>query len=722
MKTKKITILIISFFIWHSAIYAIEGMWIPTLLKSLNEKEMQAMGMKITADDIYSINHSSLKDAILLFGRGCTSEIISSKGLLLTNHHCGYSAIQKHSSLEHDYLTNGFWAMNQKEELPNPGLTATLMIEMREVTKEVLNGVTDEMSEQERRSLIRQNSRKIVESFEKNSDYQAAIKPFFKGNQYYMIITETFKDIRLVGAPPSNIGKFGGDTDNWMWPRHTGDFSLFRIYVSPDGKPAEYSEENIPYEPKFYFPISLKGIENDDFTFVFGYPARTNEYLPSYALELITEIENPQKIKLRQTRLDIFNQYSTDDPKVRIQYASKDARVANYWKKMIGESRGIKRLHGVEKKQAFEQKFQQWAESSPELSRDYADLLAEFKQNYDQLKPYNLAYDYVREAGLAIEVVNFANHFRKLVEISREKDTSPEKINDELNKLKRYSKNFFKDYYKPIDRDVTAALLKLYDQNLDSRYKPSFLLKIQSRFKGNYDDFSDYVFNKSFLDDSTAVYQFLDRYKPKNHKKLLKDPAYQIADNIITFYQESIKPPRSKINQRLDSLMRIYMKAQMEMQPEKRFYPDANFTLRVTYGKVNGYSPADAVNYDYYTTLEGIMEKEDPEVYDYVVEEKLKEIYRNKDYGPYARKDGKMPVCFVASNHTTGGNSGSPVLNANGELIGVNFDRCWEGTMSDLMYDPKVCRNITLDIRYFLLILDKFAGAGYLLDEMKLIQ
>ena len=722
MKPKKLISVLAFLFLFNSFAFSIEGMWILMLLKQFNEKQMQEMGMKITADDIYSINHSSLKDAILLFGRGCTSEIISSEGLLLTNHHCGYSAIQKHSSVEHDYLTNGFWAMNKGEELPNPGLTATLMIEMRDVTDAVLDGVTDEMTTAQRNEKIRENSKKIIEDFEKDSEYKAAIKPFFKGNQYYMIITETFKDIRLVGAPPSNIGKFGGDTDNWMWPRHTGDFSLFRIYVGPDGKPAEYSEDNVPYRPKFYFPISLKGVEEDDFTFVFGYPARTNEYLPSYALELITKIENPQKIKLRQTRLDIFNQYSSVDPKVRIQYASKDARVANYWKKMIGESKGIQRLHGIEKKRDFETRFQQWAESSPELARDYADLLPDFKKYYEQLKPYNLAYDYIREAGLAIELVNFAGHFRKLTTISQDKNVSQEEISKELKNLKRYSESFFKDYYKPIDHDVMASLLGLYDKNLDKDFKPDVFDYIRDHYKGDYEAYTDHVFEKSFLDDSTAVKEFLEGYRTKDHKKLLKDPAWQLADDVISFYTESIKQPRSEINGHIDSLMRIYMKAQMEMQPDKRFYPDANFTLRVTYGKVNGYSPADAIEYDYFTTLEGIMEKEDPQIYDYVVEEKLKEIYRNKDYGPYARNDGKMPICFVASNHTTGGNSGSPVLNAEGQLVGVNFDRCWEGTMSDLMYDPKVCRNITLDIRYFLLILDKFAGAGYLLDEMKLIQ
>ncbi len=721
MKAKLLTLIFI-FSLTANYLTAGEGMWIPMLLKQLNEKQMKAMGMNISADDIYSVNHSSLKDAILLFGRGCTSEIISKDGLLLTNHHCGYSAIQQHSSVEHDYLTNGFWAMSKKEELVNPGLTATLMIRMEEVTQEVLNGVTDEMTEQQREAKIAENSKQIVSDFESGSEYQAKIKSFFKGNQYYMIVTETFKDIRLVGTPPSNIGKFGGDTDNWMWPRHTGDFSLFRIYTAPDGKPAEYSENNVPYQPKYYFPISLKGVSQGDFSFVFGYPARTNEYLPSYAIKLITEIENPQKIKLRQTRLDIFNKYSVNDPKVRIQYASKDARVANYWKKMIGESRGIKRLHGIEKKEAFEEQFQQWANNSPELQRDYGDLLPAFETAYNQLQPLNLAYDYVRESVLSIELVNYARNFEKLVALSSDKNSTPEEIKTETDKLQRYVNSFFKDYYKPIDEEVMAAMLKLYDKNQPDSFKPAFFKTIHKKYHSNYTAYTNYVFKKSFLDDRDKTIEFLKNYKRNNYKKLLKDPAYKMADNVLSLYKTNIKQQRAAVNGTIDSLMRIYMKGQMDMLSGKTFYPDANFTLRVTYGDVDGYSPRDAVEYGYSTTLEGIMEKENPDIYDYVVEEKLKELYNNKDYGQYAGADGKLHICFVATNHTTGGNSGSPVLNADGQLIGVNFDRCWEGTMSDLMYDPTVCRNISLDIRYFLFIVDKFAGAGYLLDEMNLMK
>ncbi len=694
-----------------------EGMWIPMLLQQMNEKEMQEMGLKITAEDIYSMNQSSLKDAILLFGRGCTAELISKNGLLLTNHHCGFGQIQKHSSVEHDYLTDGFWAMNQEEELPNPGLTATLLIGMEEVTKMVLAGITDQMAEKTRDSLIAENSKKIIADTEKDSLYQAAIRPFFNGNQYYLLITEVFKDIRLVGAPPSNIGKFGGDTDNWMWPRHTGDFSLFRIYVDKEGNPAAYSPDNVPYQPKNYLSISLKGVEKDDFTFVFGYPARTSEYLPSYAIEMITEVQNPQKIKLRETRLGIFGKYAEKDPKVRIQYASKDAGVSNYWKKMIGESGGIKRMNGVERKQAYEMEFQKWADNTT-----YSGLLPAFGEAYTTLTPLNVATDYLMEAGLAIELVSFANRFSNLEKLAQVNPPNTEKIDTEKTKLLGITNAFFKDYYQPIDEEVMVALLQFYDENLDAIYKPEFFNEIHKKYRGDFQAYVSMVFSKSMFSKQDEVVAFINKFDKKEAKKLLKDPAFIMASQMMDFYNTKIKQQRLALNNTLDSLQRLYMKAQTEMNPTSRYYPDANSTLRVTYGFVDGFSPKDAVYYEHFTTLEGIMQKENPDVYDYVVEEKLKTLYQNKDYGRYADKDGKLHVAFAASNHTTGGNSGSPVLNAEGQLVGVNFDRCWEGTMSDLMYDPEVCRNISLDVRYFLFVVDKFAGAGYLLDEMTLIE
>lgn len=718
-----ITIIALTFLILSKlSVFAGEGMWIPALLQQLNEKEMQEMGFKLSSEDVYSINHSSMKDAILLFGRGCTSEIISNQGLLLTNHHCGFSSIQKHSSIEHDYLTDGFWAMNRNEELPNPGLTATLMIEMHDVTTEVYNGINDKMSEAERQEMIKDNSSAIIAGFEKDSPYKAKIMSFYEGNQYYMIVTETFKDIRLVGAPPSNIGKFGGDTDNWMWPRHTGDFSLFRIYVGKDGKPAEYSEENIPYTPKYHFPISLKGTKKGDFTMVFGYPARTEEYLPSYAVELITEIGNPQKIKLRETRLDIFNKYSDNDPEVRIKYATKHARVANYWKKMIGESAGIKRMSAIEKKKDYEKNFIKWVNSSDYTKSEYGGMISSFENYYSQLEPLSLALDYFSEDVMAMEVIKFSFGFRKLIELSDVKNPDKDLINKEIEKLKRATITFFKDYYKPIDKEVTAKMLLYYDENIDDLYKPEFFKEINKKYKGNYVAFTNHIFEKSIYDDQNEIEGLLNNYKPRNYKKLIKDPVYKIGNEYYNIYLSKLKTPIANLYTKIDSLQRKYMKAQMDMEPGKRFYPNANFSLRVSYGTTEGYSPKDAVYYKSFTTLEGIMQKENPDIYDYVVEDRLKELYNNKDYGKYADEDGSLHVAFVASNHTSGGNSGSPVIDANGNLIGLNFDRCWEGTMSDIAYDPSVCRNISMDIRYFLFIVDKFAGAGYLVDEMDLVE
>lgn len=721
MNRKSISILVILIIITRLFTFAGEGMWIPMLLEQLNEKEMKDMGMKISAEDIYSVNNSSMKDAIVLFGRGCTGEIISQKGLLLTNHHCGYGQIQKHSSVEHDYLTDGFWAMTQEEELVNPGLTVTMMTGMKDVTKDVLNGVKDDMTIVERNKLINENAKAIIENFEKGSDYKAFIRPFFKGNQFYMIIVEIFRDIRLVGAPPSNIGKFGGDTDNWMWPRHTGDFSLFRIYVGPDGKPAEYSEDNIPYEPKYFFPISLDGVEEEDFTFVFGYPARTNEYLPSFAIDFVANIQNPQVINLRQNRLDIFNKYAENDPKIRIQYATKHARVSNRWKKMIGESKGIHRMKGIEKKQAFEASFVKWANSNPALKEKYGGLIPAFEKLYNTYLPFVVANDYYKEAGMAIEIVNFAGRFEKLITLSKDKSTSPEDLENEVSRLKKQAGSFYKDYHQPIDGEVMNAMLKIFDENITGTYKPEFFNTIHTRYNGDYKAYTNFVFEKSIFDDQETIDKLLSNYKPRVYKKLEKDPALLIYRDLNQVFTQ-IKSHLITLNDQTDSLMRIYMAGQMEMQPDHRFYPDANFTLRVTYGNVKGYKPADAMNYRYYTTLEGIIEKEDPEIYDYVVEDRLKELYNNKDYGRYAADDGTLRVAFIATNHTTGGNSGSPVLNADGHLVGVNFDRCWEGTMSDLMYDPSICRNISIDIRYFLFIVDKFAGAGYLLDEMELVK
>ena len=688
-------------------------MWIPMLLQ-YNEKEMREMGMRITADDIYSINHSSLKDAIVLFGGGCTGEIVSDYGLLLTNHHCGYDWIQKHSSVEHDYLTDGFWAMDRTQELPCPGLTVTILREMRDVTAEVTVYVNDDMDEKERQEIIEKYMKQVISEVEKTTSYKVSIKPFFLGNEYYLLLNEVFTDVRLVGCPPSNIGKFGGDTDNWVWPRHTGDFSVFRVYADKDGHPAAYSSDNVPYKPAKHLEISLKGADEGDFAFVFGYPARTSEYLPAVAVDQEANVIDPIAVDLRGKILDIYNTYQEKDRKVRIQYASKHAGLGNGWKKWMGVTEGINHFRGVEKKRFYEKSFQEWCYQSRQRYL-YIELLKNFEEKYKELEPYRVAYTYLTNAGLNIEIMSFAGDFNKLSQVTGE--IPQEDIDKMIASLKKASADFFKNYYQPIDEEVARTMLTEYLNNQPADFRPGFLNDIN-----NVDDYVKELFGKSMFTDEAKVNDFLDHFKVSKAEKLQKDPALLAYQSMISFYSEEINPKMKPINDQLARMQRLYMKGQMLMEPEKRFSPDANFTLRVTYGKVEGFKPQDGKNFRHFTTLEGIMEKENPDIYDYVVEPRLKELYNNKDYGRYADKDGTMHVAFTASVHTTGGNSGSPILNADGRLLGLNFDRCWEGTMSDLVYDPDICRNISVDIRYVLFIIDKFAGATNLIDEMSIVE
>ncbi len=717
---KKIIISIAFLIITQSFLRADEGMWIPMLLKKQNEKEMQANGMKISADDIYNINNASLKDAIVLFGRGCTGEIVSDKGLMLTNHHCGYGNIQQHSSLEFNYLEKGFWAMSLDEELPNKGLTATILIRMEDVSKEVLEGVNNKMSEKERTELIEKNIEKITNQAIKGTHYTAVIKPFYYGNQYFMYINEVFKDIRLVGAPPSNIGKFGGDTDNWMWPRHTGDFAVFRIYTAPDGKPAEFSKDNIPYKPKKHLTISTKGYDKGDFTFVFGYPGSTEQFLTSQAVALKTVYENPIAIQLREERLNIIKKYMDSDPLIRIQYTAKAASIANGWKKWIGENRGIKRLNTISEKQILEEKFNTWANATPERKAEYGTLMADFKKAYDDVTPYSVSYKYFVEAAYPIEAVRYALGFRNLVAMAEKKESIESAVQTTANALLESVKPYFKNYQQAIDKESFAVVSKLYFEQHQSQYHPKALKDIAKKYKNNFDKAADDIFSKSFFTSEERMLKLLQNFKKKDVKKITKDPIYSYAVETIKHYSEDIYPSLMAAEEKIDKLYRLYTKALMEMMPDKRFYPDANMTLRITYGKVDDYFPYDGVRYHHFTTLEGIMEKENPDIYDYKVEGKLKQLWKTKDYGQYVDKDGTMHVAFIASNHTTGGNSGSPVLNADGHLIGINFDRNWEGTMSDVHYDPNQCRNISIDIRYCLFIIEKLAGAKHLIEEMTL--
>ncbi|MHC1776492.1 MAG: S46 family peptidase [Lentimicrobium sp.] len=719
---KKITLFLLITLLSLRVSLAGEGMWIPLLLEQLNEPEMKSMGMRISAEDIYSINKSSLKDAILLFGRGCTAEIVSDQGLILTNHHCGYGQIQKHSSLEHDYLTTGFWAMDKSQELPNPGLSVTLLVRMEDVTGQVLEGISATMTEKERAERIKANISAIEKAAIEGTTYNSRVKPFYYGNEFYLFITETFNDVRLVGAPPSNIGKFGGDTDNWMWPRHTGDFSMFRIYVDKNNQPANYSPDNVPYKPKSHLPISLKGVEKGDFTFVFGYPGSTQEYLPSYAIEMITGTENPPAIRLREKRLEIFDNYMQQSALVRIQYSDKYAGVANNWKKMIGENRGIRKLDAIDKKKDLELSFNEWANADAGRAEHYGRLLPEFELLYSQLIPLSETETYLIEGGLGVEAIRYAYNFNQLVEKSKDKTTPKEDFARLITQLQSGKEGFFKNYHQPVDQEVFASLISDWVTHQDGSKLPPALEQGAIVYNNDFETWAGDVFAKSIFTDEGRLGKFLASYKMKNFKTIEEDPMFKLSKSVYGHYFANILPESQRINMKLDSLQRIYMQGLMEFQTNKRFYPDANSTLRITYGVVDDYKPRDAVHYRYYTTLEGIMEKEDPAIYDYVVEPKLKQLYEAKDYGRYGAKDQTMRIAFIGSNHTTGGNSGSPVLNADGQLAGINFDRNWEGTMSDLMYDPDQCRNISLDIRYCLFIIDKFAGAGHLVEEMTLVE
>jgi len=718
MKQTFLLLVILALFATQNRLHADEGMWIPILLNR-NIDEMQKMGWKLTQEDIYSINHSSLKDAIVRFGGGCTGEVVSANGLLLTNHHCGYGAIQRHSTLDHDYLTDGFWAASFAEELPNPGLTVTFLIRMEDVTAQVLDNVTTTMKESERMDSISKHIEAILKQAEKDTHYKAFIRPFYEGNQYYLFVTEVFKDIRLVGAPPSGIGKFGGDTDNWMWPRHTGDFSVFRIYADSNNLPADYSIHNVPYKPKYYLPVSIAGYDPGDFTLLFGNPGTTNEYLPSVAVEAIALQENPVKIRLRGKRLEIIGQAQESNRLIRIQYASKHAGIANYWKKMIGETRGIKRAGTVEKKRSFENDFQTWAlDRSGTSECNYTGILPLFDSLYNALSPLSMASIYLREAGSAPEILSLAAASKELVTVSGDKTATKEQVDQAVNNLVKTARGFYKNYNPNVDEKIMKVMLDEMGTNMDPLFRPDIFSFIDKHYKGDIDAYVTDLYSRSLFADSSNLYPFLEKYR-KNHRTLIsRDPAYQQLESISIAYRNRILPGSRKIMAAIDSLQRIYMKAQMEMQPDKRFYPDANSTMRVCYGQVSGFEPADAVSYRYFTTTQGILEKEDSTIYDYKVDQRLKDLIRNNDFGRYADQDGTMHVAFISTIHSTGGNSGAPVLNGSGELIGLNFDRNWEGTMSDLHYDPDQCRNIVLDIRYLLFIMDKYAGASRLVEEM----
>ncbi len=704
------------------SVRADEGMWVPMFLSKYNEADMQSKGLKLSAEDIYSVNHASLKDAVVQFG-GCTGELISAEGLLLTNHHCGRSRVQSHSTLEHNYIDQGYWSMNRSEELSNPGLTAAFLVRMEDVTSEVMKNVTPEMTEVERYLTIEKVSRSLEKKMTEGTHYEAKVKEFFGGNEYYIFITETFKDVRLVGAPPYSIGNFGGDTDNWMWPRHTGDFSLFRIYADSLNRPAEYSRVNVPYKPKKHFEISMKELKEGDFTMVFGFPGRTQEYLTSFAVKQLVEEEDPLKISIQEKRLTVMKKYMDADPQVKLNLTSKYARISNTYKKYIGESRGLKKVNAVQKKQELEKRFAEWVNADESRKVKYANLLPELENTYIEFSPYNKGVLLYNEAFTTLDFVTYVNSFSRLSDLLM-KGVKRDVLEPEVEKQEKYMRSFFINYNRSIDLDCAKHQIRA----IISYIPGVFTEKQNKKYKKNSDEFITTLFSGDILDSlkSFANLQVLiEREGAKNRPDSIKsenvfginDLAFQFVSTVTQNFKENIYPNYVRLDIKLDSLNRIYTQALREMQTDKLFYPDANSTLRLTYGKVEGYSPNDSVTYIPFTNIDGLMAKENLNDNEFIVPVKLKELYQKKDYGKYA-VNGTVPVCFIASNHTTGGNSGSPVLNAQGQLIGTNFDRNWEGTAADVMYDPTQARNISVDIRYTLFIIDKFAGAKYLLDEM----
>lgn len=711
-------ILLLTVFVFSNAV-ADEGMWLPSLIHKLNIKTMQEMGCELSAEDIYSINNSSLKDAIVALDHGsCTAELISKDGLLLTNHHCGFGEIQSHSSVEHDYLQDGFWAMSKEEELPNPGKSVTFLVRVEDVTDKVLADVTDEMSENARGEKINAAAEALKKEAKGDTHYEVYVRDFFNSNKFYLFVTETFRDVRLVGAPPQALGKFGGDTDNWMWPRHTNDFSMFRIYCAPDGSPADYSEENVPYHPKKFLPISLKGVEEGDFAMVFGYPGRTNRYATSYGIEYTINGTNTARIDVREKKLDIISEYMATSQKAKIQYASKHARSANYYKNSIGQNEALTKLKVVEQKRELEEEFTNWVNTNQGRKEKYGEALTMIKEFYEDSEAAK-ARDYLAEALLrGPEIFMFAYQAAPLAELLKEPEENKERIERVAERMQARLGDYFKDYDAATDQKITAALMEIYADKNAKAYQPDFFAEIQKKYKGDYAKYAEKMFKKSVFDDKEELTAFLEN---PSLKVLEKDMAFQAGKEVFGKYREILQLLAEK-SEKLERGKRLFVAGLMEMQPDKKFYPDANSTMRLTYGKVLDYEPRDGVIYKYYTTTDGYLEKEIPGDYEFDVPARMKELLLDKNYGRYADEDGKLHAAFITNNDITGGNSGSPVINGKGELIGIAFDGNWEAMSGDLAFEPNLQRCINVDIRFVLWVIDVYAGANNLIEEMEIIE
>ncbi|MBO5671954.1 MAG: S46 family peptidase [Alistipes sp.] len=670
-----------------------EGMWLLPYIKKMNSKDMKKHGCKISAEDIYSAEQSSLKDAIVVFGGGCTGEIVSPNGLLFTNHHCGYDSIQKLSSVEHDYLKDGFWAMNNSEELPAEGLSVRFVRHIFDVTADIMGNIPSTAGQEEYMNLVDQNKTALIEALEqKYPGMQVIIPSFFGGNQFFAFIHEVYPDVRLVGTPPSSIGKFGGDTDNWMWPRHTGDFSIFRVYAGKDNRPAEYSKDNVPYKAEKWLDISLDGIEEGDFGMIMGFPGSTERYKTSYEIDYMLEVDNPQRIYIRGERQQILRKWMDSDQAIRIQYDSKYARSANYWKNSIGMSRGIEKLDVRTKKAKQEAEFQAWAEKNTLPEEGYIDALRLIAESQSEAAAENATLQYLGEA------------FMQSVELMQ------------TMLGMRDAEQFYKDYNADVDRAVAKRMFQIYREN--NAKLPSIYEKIDAEFGGNSDSYVDWLYDNSQL-TSLEKYNAIAALSKEERKAAFEnDPLYECVSSILALYRE-LSPAAMAANFKFAEGHRKYIDGLMKMQPEKAWASDANFTIRLTYGNVLPYSPRDGVVYKHYTTIEGVMAKEDPtNPVEFTVPERLKELYRTKDYGRYADKNGELPVAFLVNCDITGGNSGSPVMNAKGELIGLAFDGNWEAMSGDVAFEPELQRTIAVDIRYVLFVIEKYGNAKWLVDEL----
>jgi len=715
--TKKISSIILSVIFSFSAI-ADEGMWLPQLIKVMNEKDMTSSGLKLTAEDLYSVNNSSLKDAIVSLGGGsCTAEMISAEGLMLTNHHCAYGSIQEHSSLSNDYLKDGFWAMNRNEELNNEGLTASFLVSIEDVTERINNELNNDMSEKERRAKIQELSKLIESEKTEENHYDAKVKSFFGGNDFYVLTYETFTDVRLVGAPPSSIGKFGGDTDNWMWPRHTGDFALYRIYCGTDGKPANYSVDNVPYKPKHHLPIQLDGVENGDYTMIFGYPGSTDRYLTSFGIEQALDIKNPTIVNIRAEKLAIMKAGMDASKRTKIQYASKYARTSNYWKYFIGQSKGLKSMKVTDKKITIENDFRSWLDNNDSAAIKYGEALDLIESAYNRNRNITVNRTFLNEAifqGAEILYWSFRMHraISSLPEDEKERSVA-------IRKIKKEAIDFYKNYNASIDQELLASMLEMYYYNVPKSQHSKIFRLIENQLFGfkklDFDWYAKNVFRRSVFSTKEKFFAFLER---PSISTVNRDPAYKAIASIYNKYIQQILPTRSSVREDLNKGNRLFIAGLREMNPDKNYYPNANSTMRATYGNVGDYVPGEAMHYDYYTTLEGVIQKEDPRNEEFHVPEKLKELYEIGDYGKYADKDGNLRVNFISNNDITGGNSGSPVINAWGEIVGTAFDGNWEAMSGDIAFEKEIQRTISVDIRYTMFIIDKFAGASHLINEM----